>query len=50
VQPPSGYPPLDLARAEAHREELSSGDRAMLLPHQRPDRRISFALIPRLVI
>jgi hypothetical protein len=50
VQPPRGDPPLDLARAESQLEELSAGNRAVLPRHQRPDRRISFALIPRLVI
>jgi len=50
VQAPGGDPPLDSPSAEAQLQQLPARDRAVLPPHQRPDRRIAPAPIRRLVI
>jgi hypothetical protein len=50
MQASGGDPPLDLAGAESQLKELTARDRAVLSPHQRPDRSISLAPVPRLVV
>jgi hypothetical protein len=49
MQPTGGDPPLDPASAEPMLQQLATSDHAVLPPHQRPDCRITLALIPRLV-